>query len=352
MNTKHYNNVIDWTLKHDTAAQTEDSLATARVIFNNMGVALPNGNMQEVYDTIKTNQYMGWRACTMQEAQEAADKGTAAIGISKDRVVVLSATDEEEPVAETASVMTLSENTSAYSVAGLEYYTYNCSTTNPGSANVSVRDVLNKPYDPNYRYTLNGNPNNISEAQYYTLLNGYSYEIRNDIVFDFTFQEIDSFRSYLVSSLFKTSTQQEREQVVEDIFALAGEAVSIIVDRLPVEWPGKILDAISVASTVTALNSDSVQDDIRDITDCVEVFSHKIQGQTSTPKPNSVTYRISLLKQSPLTGRQIKIESSDGCKDIYTLENGAYEMALMTAMANAHGFTLYKVAPEWSYYWE
>ena len=247
--------------------------------------------------------------------------------------------------------MTLSENTSVNTVAGLEYYAYSCSTTTPGST-VSVRDVLNKPYDPNYPYTLNGNPNNISEAQYYTLLNGYSYEIRNDIVFDFTFQEIDSFRSYLVFSLFKTSTQQEREQVVEDILALASETVSVIVGVLPVEWLEKVLDAISVASTVNALNTSTVQDDIRDITDCVEVFSHNIQGQTSTPKPNSVTYRVSLLKQSPVAGRQIKIESSDGCKDLYTLENGAYEMALMTAMANAHGFTLYKVAPEWSYYWE
>lgn len=129
MNKKHYNNVIDWTLKHDKAAQTEDSLATARAVFNNMGVALPNGSMQDVYDTIKTNKYMGWRACTMQEAQEAANKGTAAIGISKDRVVILSAADEEEPVVETASVMTLSEKTSAFAVTNLEYYTYSCSTT-------------------------------------------------------------------------------------------------------------------------------------------------------------------------------------------------------------------------------
>ena len=129
MNKKHYNNVIDWTLKHDRAAQTEDSLATARAVFNNMGVALPNGSMQDVYDTIKTNKYMGWRACTMEEAQQAANKGTAAIGISKDRVVVLSATDEEEPVTATASVMTLSESTSAYAVADLEYYAYSCGTT-------------------------------------------------------------------------------------------------------------------------------------------------------------------------------------------------------------------------------
>lgn len=135
MNKKHYNNVIEWTLKHDQAAQTEDSLATARAIFKNMGVALPNGDMQEVYDTIKTNKYMGWRACTMEEAQQAANKGTAAIGISKDRVVVLSATDEEEPVTATASVMTLSESTSAYAVAGLEYYTNSCGSTTKVTVN-------------------------------------------------------------------------------------------------------------------------------------------------------------------------------------------------------------------------
>ena len=68
MNKKQYNNVIDWTLRHEQAAQTEDSLTTARVIFKNLGIALPNGSMQEVYDTIKTDAYMGWRACTMQEA--------------------------------------------------------------------------------------------------------------------------------------------------------------------------------------------------------------------------------------------------------------------------------------------
>ena len=144
MNKKHYNNVIDWTLKHDQTAQTEDSLATARAVFNNMGVALPNGSMQEVYDTIKTNKYMGWRACTMQEAQKAANKGTAAIGISKDRVVILSATDEEEPVAETASVMTLSENTSAYAVAGLEFYLYDRITTSCGTMWIPTYRVLTK----------------------------------------------------------------------------------------------------------------------------------------------------------------------------------------------------------------
>ena len=129
MNKKQYNNVIENTLKHE---QSEDSLSTARAIFDNMGVALPQGDMKAVYETIKTDNYMGWKSCTMQEAQEAANNGTAAIGISKGRIVVLSAKDEEQPVAQTASVMTLDENTSAYAVEGMQYYSYGYGTTNSG----------------------------------------------------------------------------------------------------------------------------------------------------------------------------------------------------------------------------
>ena len=42
---------------------------------------------------------------------------------------VLSANDEEQPVTQTASVMTLDETTSAFAVAGLEYYSYSYGTT-------------------------------------------------------------------------------------------------------------------------------------------------------------------------------------------------------------------------------
>ena len=98
MNKKQYNNVIENTLKHEQSAQTDDSLATARAIFDNMGVALPQGDIKTVYETIKTDNYMGWKSCTMQEAQAAADRGVAAIGISEDRIVVLLAIDEEQPV--------------------------------------------------------------------------------------------------------------------------------------------------------------------------------------------------------------------------------------------------------------
>ena len=133
MDKKQYNNVIIHTLKCEQSAQTDDCLATARAIFDNMGVALPQGDMKTVYETIKTDNYMGWKTCTMQEAQAAADAGTAAIGISEDKIVVLSATDKEQPVSQTASVMSLDENTSAYAVAGLEYYSYSYGTTNSSS---------------------------------------------------------------------------------------------------------------------------------------------------------------------------------------------------------------------------
>ena len=129
MNKKQYNNLINYTLKHEETAQTKDTLITVRTIFNNMGVALPSGNMKEVYEVIKTNNYMGWTSCTMQEAQQAADNGTAAIGISKDRITIVSATDEDEPVAQTATVMNLSGENSADAIFDLEYYTYGNGTT-------------------------------------------------------------------------------------------------------------------------------------------------------------------------------------------------------------------------------
>ena len=135
MNKKQYNNVIENTLKHE---QTDDSLSTARAIFDNMGVALPQGDMKTVYETIKTDNYMGWKSCTMQEAQAAADNGTAAIGISEDKIVVLSANDEEQPVAQTVSVMTLDENTTAFAVEGLEYYSYSYGSTGQGDGSTST----------------------------------------------------------------------------------------------------------------------------------------------------------------------------------------------------------------------
>lgn len=141
MNRKQYNNVIDYTLKHEPSVLTGDSLATARAIFSNMGVALPRGEIKEVYETIKTDNFMGWKSCSMQEAQVAADNGTAAIGINEERIVVLSAIDEEEPVTATATVMSLSKDTSTSFVDGLQYYSYSCGSTGQCGCGSPTKDV-------------------------------------------------------------------------------------------------------------------------------------------------------------------------------------------------------------------
>ncbi len=174
MNKKQYNNVIENTLKHE---HTDDSLATARAIFDNMGVALPQDDMKTVYETIKTDNYMGWKSCTMQEAQAAADNGTAAIGISEHRIVVLSANDEEQPVAQTASVMSLDENTSAFAVDGLQYYSYSYgstggSTTGSGGSTTTTRPI-NYCGGSNYRDVTKHNMILQSDGYYVCTRCGY-----------------------------------------------------------------------------------------------------------------------------------------------------------------------------------
>ncbi len=341
MNKKQYNNVIEHTLKYESSAQTDDALSVARAIFNNMGVALPQGDMETVYETIKTNNYMGWKSCTMQEAQVAADKGVAAIGISEDRIVVLSATDEEQPVTQTASVMTLDENTSVFEVNSLEYYAYSYGTTTDNGNNEPL--VLDKPYDSSYPYQ-----NNFANSQiYYDYLDTYSYELRNDVVYEFTFEEFNRFRAHLSLLHYERSSQQEAKQVLEDIIDLVRDAASYIPKV------GIIFGLLNTASTISSLGNNSVQDDIRDIKDCVDAFSYYMASNNKVYKrSNSVTYKVSLLMKSPQNGREIKIESSDGSKDIYTLQNASYESAQLAASIYANNITIYKVAPGYTYYYE
>lgn len=128
MDKKQYNNIIDWTQKIQPETQTEDSLTAIRAVCNNMGVALPQGDLAQVAETLATDDYMYWHSCTPQEAQEAANNGVPTIGISEDSIVLLAATDEEQPVATTATVMTLANNENN-NVTNMAYYSYNYNST-------------------------------------------------------------------------------------------------------------------------------------------------------------------------------------------------------------------------------
>lgn len=143
MNAKQYNNIIAHMLKNE-CAESKSSLDTARAVLKNMGVAVPSGTMKEVYDTIGTNDYMGWRSCSMEEAQEAANSGTAAIGISENDMVVLSAEDGEDAVTSTETVMNVSDDSDALVAADLQYYAYNSMTTGASSKIVRIYREDNK----------------------------------------------------------------------------------------------------------------------------------------------------------------------------------------------------------------
>ena len=129
MDKKQYNNVIDWTLKHEAQAQSKDSLQVTRTICNELGVALPQGDLAQVAEVLATDDYMGWKACTKEEAQEAANNGIPAIGISNDQIVMLAAEDEDQPVANAVAVMMLEENNASYVMNGTQYYVYGSGST-------------------------------------------------------------------------------------------------------------------------------------------------------------------------------------------------------------------------------
>lgn len=145
MDKKQYNNIIDHSVKYDIASK-DDSLQTARTVFNNMGVAFPQGDMKEVYQAISSNNYMGWRECTFEKAQELANKGIATIGINDDGVIVILAEDSEQTVATTASIMSMEQATGA--VSGMQYYAYTAGSTG-GNNPVPYRTEVVIQKDPN-----------------------------------------------------------------------------------------------------------------------------------------------------------------------------------------------------------
>lgn len=132
-----YNNVIEHTLKRKPSG---DPLSTARAIFNNLGVALPKGDLGSVYNTIKTGKYMGWKRCSLKDAQDAANNGIATIGINDNKIVVFSA--DNKGAAASSPVIMPSNCISPYSADGLEYYSYTYGATIPTEDSSGEKDYL------------------------------------------------------------------------------------------------------------------------------------------------------------------------------------------------------------------
>ena len=137
MNKEMYNNVIEHTLKRKPSG---DPLSTARAIFNNLGVALPKGDLGSVYNTIKTGKYMGWKRCSPKDAQDAANNGIATIGINDNKIVVFSA--DNKGAAASSPVIMPSNCIAPYSADGLECYSYTYGATIPTGDTGNEEDYL------------------------------------------------------------------------------------------------------------------------------------------------------------------------------------------------------------------
>ena len=145
MNRQEYNRMIEETLKTKTA-QTGDALATARAVLNRMGISLPQGDLKQVSEALATDDYMGWRKCTVKEAQEYANNGTAVVGVSDERIAVVAANKGQGAVTSSA-VMTLDENTSALAVSDTAFYASRAGSTSETPSNSNIHFEQSNMYE-------------------------------------------------------------------------------------------------------------------------------------------------------------------------------------------------------------
>ena len=138
MTGSQYKNVAQWTLANTPGVEAMDSADTARAIFNNLGVAFPNGSCEEILLTLMSEDYMGWTPCTYRQAQEYANAGVAAVGVDTSRVVVILPDESADGViasADAAVVSASAKQTSDIAATeriGMQFYAYG-SGTNTGS---------------------------------------------------------------------------------------------------------------------------------------------------------------------------------------------------------------------------
>ena len=144
MNNKQYNNVIEKTAKL-SETDMNDSLALTRDTLNNMGVPLPQGELKEVSEILSTNDYMYWRACTAEEAQQFANKGIATIAVGDTDIMVVAAIDSDEGIGATA----YSERSVCMEADQYNYYTYcaSSSTSIDQSGTTSTTTTIYPPIE-------------------------------------------------------------------------------------------------------------------------------------------------------------------------------------------------------------
>ena len=89
MTGSQYKNIIKWTLYLNQGLKESNSIEVANKIFTNLGVSFPHGNYNEVFDTLKTEKFLGWVTCSRNEVQRFANIGVASLGIDSEKIIVI-----------------------------------------------------------------------------------------------------------------------------------------------------------------------------------------------------------------------------------------------------------------------
>jgi hypothetical protein len=93
MTASQYKNILQWTLFFNKSLEEADNVSAIRTLFNALGVAFPNGTVEEATRVLNRNDYLGWRRCDIQEAQDYADKGIPTIVINGKEVIIICPND-------------------------------------------------------------------------------------------------------------------------------------------------------------------------------------------------------------------------------------------------------------------
>jgi hypothetical protein len=150
MTCSQYQNVIEYTIA-DEANQGKDSLELAYVICNNLGIPFPKGNWRETLQTLMSGDYMDWRQCFKEQAQEYANRGFAAVGFRRGEVIVIKPDealvtlgtgliDSENDVALTAGEITPDE------LLDMQFFVFAVPSSNAGTIGGGFSSATNNGY--------------------------------------------------------------------------------------------------------------------------------------------------------------------------------------------------------------
>lgn len=206
-------------------------------------------------------------------------------------------------------------------------------------------NFTDKPYDPYY----SGYYNIHNAVQYYATLATYDIQVRNEVIFTLTFDQMSSLGAHLAYIGYEDYELEQQQATLNTLLELA----DLILNEIDVPV---FTDIVEMHDKIQAWRNLGIyRADLEDIANAISVASYKFENNeqgvpVAVPKSDDVIYQICFLQQDPVQGRQIKIISSDGEANlIHVVENDTYTTIINLALLYQSGIRFYKIAPGYSY---